>query len=155
MTLDDLAAWLSGTWLAEAMTDSTWLFGVVEAVHVMALTVVLGSIALVDLGLIGLIDAGPDRAARARQLLPLTWTGFAIAAMTGTAMIFANPQGYLTNTFFRGKILLLLAAGVNVALFHFVIEPRRWRMGERISGAVSLVLWLTVVSFGRWIGFTI
>ncbi len=158
MNLDDLANWLSETPLAYALTDSTWLFGTVEAVHVLALTLVFGSIALVDLRLVGLAQTGRDPQALLRQWLPLTWTGFGLAAATGITMIFANPQGYFTNFFFKGKLVLLLLAGVNMLVFHFVAAPKLATPGSlapRVSGAVSLTVWTAIIVFGRWIGFTI
>jgi len=158
MSLDNIAGRLAQTPLAIALTDSGWLFGAVEAVHVMGLTLVLGSIGLVDLHLLGVVECERDTAAFIRRLLPLTWTGFVVAALAGTTLVFANPQGYFDNLFFRGKILLLIVAGLNVAVFHRFVQPRTAVSGAvapRVSGAVSLALWLTIVSFGRWIGFTI
>ena len=113
-----------------------------------ALTLVLGSIALVDLHLLGLVERGRDTAALIRRLLPLTWAGFAVAAITGTTLVFANPQGYFANFFFRGKLLLLLLAGLNVLVFHRFVQPRAGPVGHRVSGGISLILWLAVVSFG-------
>ena len=158
MSLEDIANSLAATPLAMEMTDSTWLFGAVESIHVVALTLVLGSIALVDLRLLGLVGRDRDANVLIRALLPLTWSGFGLAVITGTTMIFANPKGYFENVFFQGKIVLLLLAGINVAVFHFVVHPRMTSAGglaTRVSGGISLALWLTIVSFGRWIGFTI
>ena len=158
MTLEDIANSLAATSLAEEMTDSTWLFGAVESVHVVALTLVFGSIALVDLHLLGLAERQKDTHALIRRLLPLTWGGFALAVITGTTMIFANPQGYFSNFFFRGKIIALALAGLNVLVFHRFVQPRGAAAGAlapRLSGGISLLLWLTIISFGRWIGFTI
>jgi hypothetical protein len=158
MSLEDIANSLAATPLAAEMTDSTWLFGAVESVHVVALTLVLGSIALVDLRLLGLVDRDRDANVMIRSLLPLTWFGFVLAVITGTTLIFANPKGYFENFFFQGKIVLLLLAGVNLVVFHVFVQPRMKTtggLGPRVSGAISLVLWLTIVSFGRWIGFTI
>lgn len=158
MSIDDLAGWISETPLAYALTDSEWSFGTVEAVHVIALTLVFGSIALVDLRLVGLVQTNRDPAGLLRQWLPFTWAGFVVAALTGTTMIFANPQGYFSNVFFQGKLVLLVLAGLNMAVFHFVGSPRLATPGAlapRLSGAISLVLWTTIIAFGRWIGFTI
>jgi hypothetical protein len=156
MSLDDFADWLATTPLAVAMTDSTWLFGAVEAVHVIALTLVFGSIALVDLHLLGLVERGRDTHALIRRLLPLTWGGFVLAALTGTSLVFANPHGYFTNTFFRAKLLALALAGVNVLVFHGFVQRRgAGTLAPRLSGGISLLLWLTIVTCGRWIGFTI
>jgi hypothetical protein len=158
MSLEDIADTLSTTWLANELTDSTWLFGVVESIHVVALTLVFGSIALVDLRLLGLVDKHRDADVLIRRLLPLTWTGFVLAAITGTTLIFANPKGYFENFFFLGKLVVLALAGLNMLVFHFLVHRHvntPGALGPRLSGAISLVLWLTVVTFGRWIGFTI
>lgn len=158
MSLEDIAQTLATTSLAMEMTDSTWLFGAVESVHVIALTLVFGSIALVDLHLLGLVERQRDTNVLIRRLLPLTWGGFALAALTGTTLIFANPQGYFANFAFRAKIVALALAGINVLVFHFFVQPRNFVPGAlapRLSGGISLVLWLAIVSFGRWIGFTI
>ena len=158
MSLQDFANTLAATPLAAELTDSTWLFGAVESVHVVALTLVLGSIALVDLRLLGLIERDTDADGFVRRLLPLTWGGFALAALTGSTLVFANPQGYFANTFFLGKLVLLALAGLNVLVFHRFVQPRRnpgSALAPRVSAGISLVLWFTIVSFGRWIGFTI
>jgi hypothetical protein len=158
MSLEDIAEWLAATPLAAELTDSAWLFGAVESVHVLALTLVFGSIALVDLRLLGLIDRNGDANDMIRRLLPLTWAGFALAAITGTTLIFANPKGYFENFFFLGKIVALALAGVNMLVFHVFVQPRvnaPGALAARLSGGISLALWLTIVSFGRWIGFTI
>lgn len=154
MSLEDFAQTIAATPLAIALTDSTWLFGTVEAVHVVGLTLVLGSIALVDLRLVGSFARERDADALIRRFLPLTWTGFVVAATTGTTLVFANPQGYFANFFFRAKLVLLVLAGVNVLVFHRFVQPHNGR-GAALSGGISLALWLTIVSFGRWIGFTI
>ena len=156
LSLEDLANWLAATPLAIEMTDSTWLFGAVETVHVIALTLVFGSIALVDLHLLGLVDRGRDTHALIRRLLPLTWGGFALAALTGTTLVFANPQGYFANWFFRGKVIALALAGINVLVFHSFVQARgTGALPLRLSGGISLLLWLTIITCGRWIGFTI
>ncbi|NML93359.1 DUF6644 family protein [Novosphingobium olei] len=158
MSLQDLATTLSDTRLAIELTDSTWLFGTIEAVHVLALTLVFGSIAVVDLRLLGLWRKDATIPALLHELLPITWGAFALAAVTGITMIFANPFGYFENFFFKAKLVLLLLAGINVLVFHRFVLPRATSaqaLAPRISGGVSLVLWLTIVSFGRWIGFTI
>jgi hypothetical protein len=62
------------------------------------------------------------------------------------------------NFYFRGKLVLLLVAGLNMTFFHLVSHRHLQRAGAllpRLSGALSLVLWITIVAFGRWIGFTL
>lgn len=159
MSLETIAQTLSETSLAYSLSDSPWLFGTVESVHVLALTLVIGSIALVDLRLIGI--AGPARGSIdqvLRRLLPFTLGGFALAAASGSVLIFANPIGYSQNFWFAVKFSLLALAGINALVFHLFFQRRAIEPGAlapRISGALSLSLWLGIVVAGRWIGYTI
>lgn len=156
MSLQSIAESLADTHLAELLTDSNWLFGTLESVHVLALTLVIGSIAMVDLRLVGVGRSDPQQLIR--RLVPVTWAGFGLALLSGSVMIFANPIGYAGNLFFRLKFALLAAAGINMLLFHFVTQRQLNRTGAwapRVSGAVSLGLWLSIVGAGRWIGYTL
>ena len=163
MELDHALAWLQSTALARAISEDEILFPWIESVHVLAIVLVVGTIAIVDLRLIGV--ASLDRAAGRlmREILPLTWGAFVVAAITGSLMFSSNARTYAHNFFFQGKIALLALAGLNMALFHFVgasdIEhwgaTRQTPFATKASSAVSLVIWAAVVTFGRWIGFTI
>jgi hypothetical protein len=69
---------------------------------------------------------------------------------------------YITNPAFQLKLLLIVLAGVNMAVFHLI--PWRtvgsWDAGTeapiaaRVAGALSLALWIGVIAAGRWIAFT-
>jgi hypothetical protein len=69
---------------------------------------------------------------------------------------------YANNFYFRGKLVLLVLAGLNMAAFHFagIGDVGRWGAtrqtpaAAKIAGGVSLLLWICVVAFGRGIGFT-
>lgn len=152
MPLENLAARISETSLSYALTDSAWAFGALEALHVLALSLVLGSIAIIDLRLLGLAGKDRDPQVLLKQLLPVTWTGFAPALVTGALMLFANPFSYFANLFFQGKLALLVLAGANMALFH-VFSARQLAsataLAPKVSAAASLALWLSIATFGR------
>ena len=162
MDLTALALQVEATPLSLAIAESDWLFPALESAHVAALALVVGSISIVDLRLLGLASKrrAPDELTAA--VLPLTWAGFAVAATSGLLMFAAKPTSYLENPFFLGKLALLAAAGLNVALFHLVLGRRLASVGPgalpvpiRISAGVSLTLWVAIVAFGRWIGFSL
>ena len=80
------------------------------------------------------------------------------------ALLFSsNAANYAHNFFFQGKMLLLAAAGLNMAIFHAfgIRDVALWDTrpntppGAKAAGAVSLGLWIAVIAFGRWIGFTL
>lgn len=158
MSLETIAQYLSETPLAYQLADSGWLFGTVESVHVLALTLVVGTIALVDLRLLGFGPTQGSIQQVVRRLVPVTLSAFVVAALSGSILIFANPTGYANNKWFAAKFVLLALAGVNALAFHFT--GARWlgrsdAWAPRVSGALSLLLWIGVVTSGRWIGYTI
>lgn len=161
----DISAWLKsleGTGLASGIRDSLYLFPFLEAVHVMALSVVFGTIMIVDLRLLGFASTHRPFARMSAELLRITWGAFAVAALTGTLMFMTNARVYAGNTSFRVKMVLLLLAGLNMAFFHLTAgrSVMRWdkdrsapRIG-RATAALSLSLWIAIIFAGRVIGFT-
>jgi hypothetical protein len=154
-------AWLERSPFASAIRESDWLFPALETVHVVALAVVIGSIISVDLRLLGRTPGDGAFTAIAREMLPWTWVGFVLASLAGSLMFASKAVTYAGNGPFRMKMLLLLLAGCNMALFHGLgmrdvqqWDDRRAPLSARLAGAVSLLLWIGVVAAGRWIGFT-
>jgi hypothetical protein len=82
--------------------------------------------------------------------------------MTGFLLFASNAPKYLENAYFRGKLVLLTLAGLNMLVFQLAgrrglaawdraaVPPAR----ARLAAALSLVVWALVVACGRWIGFT-
>jgi len=162
MTLADLINWLQDTPLSVTIRESDWVFPTIESIHVAAFVVVVGSISIVDLRLLGLASRSRNADELIRELLPITWSAFAIAALAGALLFIGKPLTYTASFFFLGKMVLLLLAGLNMGVFHLFVHPRLDGPADRVatplaaraSGFVSLALWVGVVAFGRWIGFT-
>ena len=138
-----------------------WLFPIIETLHVMALTLVAGSIAMVDLRLVGLASRDSSISRLSEEVLPWTWAAWGMAAVFGTLMFMAKAHVYAGNLQFRLKFLCMGLAAINMLVFHFGAyrQVARWDLGEppssaRLAGAISLLLWIRVVFFGRWTGFT-
>jgi len=161
--LDTFFQWLHETSLAATIRANPLWFPWIESVHVLAITVVVGSIAAVDLRLLGVASRSRPITRKIREILPLTWVAFAIALLSGVALFSSNAIQYAHNTPMQMKMLLLLAAAINMLIFHFVTyrsvaawdEAARTPVAVRLAGATSLLLWVGIVAFGRWIGFTI
>lgn len=146
--MEDLLAALATSGLGRAMRSSLWLYPLANVVHVLGVAILFGTVLVADLRLLGLGRALPADALL-QFLLPLAWTGFALAAVSGPPMFAADPLEIAANPFFRAKLLLLLAAGLNALMFVVVRRPA-WR---RTSAAGSLALWLAVLTCGRAIGY--
>jgi hypothetical protein len=146
---------------AMAIAQSRWLFPGLETVHVFTLTLVVGSVALIDLRLVGVSFRERSVRELCSSVLPWTWGAFAVAATCGALLFSSKASLYFVNVPFRLKMLCLLLAAVNMIVFHAVTARglADWEHGPpplaaRLAGAVSLLLWITIVAAGRWIGFT-
>lgn len=162
MILSSLFTRVEATPLATAVRESTWLFPTIETLHVLSIVLVVGTIMIVDLRLINVASRRRPVSELMRETLPWTWVAFICAVITGSMLFSSSAVKYSQNGPFEGKMLLLLAAGINMAIFHLGAYRKvaLWDRdamtptGARIAGGVSLAIWVTVVSLGRWIGFT-
>jgi hypothetical protein len=154
---------LQETTIATTIRENDNLFPWVESAHVLAISLVVGTIAIVDLRLLGLASKDRPVLSLSRNVLVCTWIAFALAAVTGLLLFSAKAVAYSGNFFFQGKLVLLALAGLNMASFHTVFNRRmgEWGAGvapplaARMAGGLSLLTWIGIVGFGRWIGFTL
>jgi hypothetical protein len=94
-------------------------------------------------------------------MLPWTWVAFCIAALAGMLMFSSKALTYYGNIPFRLKMVCLLLAGINMVMFHWLgtRHLEAWDRGRpplsaKFAGGASLLLWITIVAAGRWVGFT-
>ncbi|MBT8146885.1 MAG: hypothetical protein KJN90_08525 [Gammaproteobacteria bacterium] len=149
--------------LSQIIAATNW-FPLIETVHVIAVTLVLGSILWVDLRLLGLAARQYPFSVLERELIPWTWGAFVVATITGIAMFITRAASHMENPAFQWKLFLLALAGINMLIFQRrVYRPNKmatesWDHTEvppgkiRIFGAASLVIWSGVMLAGRWIG---
>jgi hypothetical protein len=149
--------------VAAFVREDPFAFPVLEALHVVSIMLVVGSIFMLDLRLIGVSSRNHAVTKLSNEVLPWTWVSFAFAVITG-ALLFAGQAGaYLANTQFQLKLLLMAAAGLNMLVFHFVTwrSVNAWNTvtptpaGAKLAGLLSLAFWIGVVICGRWVGWTV
>src|SRR3954471_4544210 len=153
--------WLNDTTLAENIRDSLWLFPAMETVHVLAIVFVVGSITRLDLRLMGLIQRHRSVTELSDQMLPYTWTGFAVATVFGLLLWSSKPLTYLGMAFFDVKLVLMALVGLHMLFFQFVTfrNVEEWDraiippFSVRFAGAMSMSFWVSIVVCGRFIGF--
>src|SRR6202046_5915710 len=97
--LDSLLLTLENTNFATAIREGDSLFPWIECVHVLALTLVIGSIAMVDLRLLGLRSRDRGVVETTAEVLPITWTAFVFALISGGMMFASNAVAYAHNSF--------------------------------------------------------
>jgi hypothetical protein len=141
--------------------ESQYAYSIVESIHVWTLCVFFGTVAMVDLRLLGWMLPGVPVSEFTKRVLPWTIAGFIIMVITGTLLVFAIPVRTYQSIFFRGKMILLVLAGLNVLFFHSRAYPKVATLdvdgvpprAVRMAGAISLVLWSCIVFSGRMIAY--
>ena len=162
MQTPPIIEWIENTPIAQAIAESAYLFPLIESIHVLAITFVVGSIAMGDLRLMGFAGRNQRPARIAADVLPWTWAAFIVAAIAGSLLFASQAEKYFGNTAFRAKFVLIALAGINMLVFQFITgrdidswpEGAKTPVKAKIAGAISLSLWVGVVACGRWIGFT-
>ena len=146
--------WLNASPWANAMNGPEWAFPVVESLHFIGFAFSIGTIAIVDLRLLGWAMARQSALELAADLDPWTWAGFALMLITGPLMFSADAVRYHYNPSLQFKMVWLLLA----LLFHFTIHRKVIRsevlpVAAKVVGGLSLMLWTGVVAGGRMIAF--
>jgi hypothetical protein len=155
MSYGELVKAIGTLWPAAYANADSWVFGTFQTFHFMGLCLLFGTMAVVDLRLLGLFKSLSVKSVLA--FLPLAIVGFLIMAASGYAMVTTNPGLYLYNPAFRMKMYLITLAGLNALLFT-VLEHRDASLvgvGQetsrltRITAGASLVGWTAIMVFGR------
>jgi Family of unknown function (DUF6644) len=162
MGIPELLAALEASSPAVRIRDSLYLFPLIESFHVIGLTMVFGTTAILDLRLLGIASTRRPFTRIASDSLKWTWAAFALTVATGLLMFITNAGVYYHNFFFRSKMAMLALAGLNVLIFERTAlrSIHRWDkdatapLAGRAVAVVSLVIWIGIIFLGRWIGFT-
>jgi hypothetical protein len=161
VTLDPVWRALEDWSVAQSIRGGPTLYPAVETVHLLGVALVLGTVATLDVRLLGASRRLPA-GLLARHTLTIVWCAFAVAAVSGFLLFATRATAYADNTAMQLKAALLVLAGLNAAGFHvgsgrrMLRDPERWSppAGARAVAGLSLVLWLMIAVAGRWIAYT-
>jgi hypothetical protein len=144
------------------ISESTWMFPTIETVHVIALAAVFGSVAMMDLRLLGWASKDRPVSVLSHELLPWVWGAFALAAVSGSLLFVSRAADYMALPAFVTKFAFMGLAGVNMLVFHLYTQRtmKAWdvgrpAMGARVAGALSLLFWSAIVLCARKVGFSL
>jgi len=159
--LYEICKWLQHTSVGTAVAESDWLFPAIETVHVWGIILLVGTTGVLDLRLLGFILTNQRVSDLHHRLIRWTWTGFAVMFITGSFMFASEATKMYQNYAFRIKMLLILAAGLNAFVFEMVAfrrvsewdTARRGPFPAKFAACVSLLAWVLVIWFGRWIAY--
>lgn len=153
---------LQNSWLGVWINTGGATYPTIEVFHVISLCLVFGTIFIVDLRLLGVASMSRPFTRVAHDLLRVTWLAFLIAAFTGSLLFVANAGTIWSNLAFQIKMVLLVLAAVNMAVFELITARTAgvWDLASpppnaaRVAGLLSICLWIGVIVCGRLIGFT-
>jgi hypothetical protein len=119
--------------LSRAISESTWGYPAISALHVLAMALFGGAV------LISNFSTVQD----ALQLRKWKWFFLVLAMLTGILLFASNAVRYYGSVSFKAKLVLLVLAAVNVS---FISRSRR-------RAWISAVLWAAVIFASRGIAF--
>lgn len=151
--------WMESTWINSLALNYAWTWPIMETIHFVGMSLLIGSIIVMDLRLLGVQRVIPSMTVH--SLLPLAFIGFGLNLLTGIVFMFGDPYRYAVNISFQIKMVLVLLAGLNALLYAIKVAPALASTGPQSDpptiakavGATSLVLWIGVVCFGRLIPY--
>lgn len=139
--------------------NTQWGWPIVESLHFIGLTLLLGTVGLFDLRLIGFGKGIPVRSLH--PLVKIGVAGFILNITTGFMFVVSDPGQYVYNPAFQIKVLAMLMAGINLALFYLLMAARVRNLPDnatvpapaRVLALISLSCWCVVIAAGRLITF--
>lgn len=156
MTLEALWTWIGDSELAFQI-GATWWFPLLESIHVLCITFLIGAIMMVDFRLLGWTARHYRLNRFVDELTPWAWGALFPAVITGIGLFISRPAAYAANPAFQAKMLLLILAAVNVFIFHRILYKSAGTndaptIAVQCTGGASLLIWLSIILAGRWTG---
>jgi hypothetical protein len=148
--------WCEATMLGRVVRESLWMFPVLEAIHLVGLSLLGGALLVLDFRLLGVGLRGSTIGELSRQARPWFLAAVAVMLSTGVLLFLSEAIKCYYNTAFWVKITTLPVALV----FTLAVTARFARTATTTStasrwvGSLDLLLWFIVAAGGRWIGFS-
>ncbi len=146
--------------LAVFLRTNALAYPLTESLHLVSIALLFGSVAVVDLRILGLSRTLPLRQL-AQHALPWSVLAFMGALATGSLLFLAHAADLIGNRVFIAKLGLIFLAGINAVMFHTgpYVNVAAWDVGvpppmsARIMAAASMLMWVGVIFCGRWIAY--
>jgi|SRR5579871_269893 len=147
--------WAESTGLSREIRASTWQFAILEMVHLLGLTVLLGTLMVLNLRVFGFGMRRQKTGDLARDLGRWMQIGLWVMLLSGVFLFFGEPMKLFGSPSFHVKMMLLfLAIAFQFTLFRKVTgKPQESSAVDKFAGVLSLALWFGVGLAGRGIGF--
>jgi len=160
MSMQAVIDWISHTSLSETIRDHSWVVPSVQAIHLCAIAVVVGSALISELRLVGLMATDETPTAVIKRYLPWMWGSLVVLLLTGMTLVWGEPDRTLLNWAFWLKMSLVFIGFVFSVLFRKpFLDPKFSMQHAARAGLIkpvawlSLCIWIAVICSGRWIAY--
>ena len=142
--------------------DAPSFFGTFLTLHVLSMCLFLGLVFMMDLRLLGVAHRDTPITQIQKRLFPWQLVGAIVMSISGLVLFYAQPVLYWGKGFYWVKMLVAMPlAMLNLLVFHFTTyrSVGAWNtsvsppFGAKLAGVLSIVLWITVLSFGRLVAY--
>lgn len=163
MSIYEVCQWIQNSSVGTGIRESVYVFPLIEATHVIGLAVSVGTIAIVDLRLIGATLTKEPVTDVIEQLQPWTLWGFAVQFISGFFLFWSEAARLYPSYSYRAKFVFIALLGINALLFHTTIYKSvdKWDRDAvtpfraRIAGWIGITFWAAVIFFGRWTAYNL
>jgi hypothetical protein len=155
------SGWLAATPASRAVQGIDGYVPAIQSVHIVAIAVVIASGAMVNLRLLGAMNRSLSVESLGARFSRPVWLGVCVLALSGLALLLAEPERSLASQVFQLKVgLLAIALVVTLRLLRRVSRHgAQWDaagavpLSARIPALAALLLWAAIVFAGRWIAY--
>ena len=153
--------WLGAMDSSVALRESLNAYPIMLTSHVIGMGMFAGLIMMMDLRLVGVGNLNSSITQVQQRLFPWQMVGFAISIVTGLLLLFSDPMRFYSNFYFWTKNLLLVAAGLNMWIFHATTYQtvNQWDddpsppFPAKVAGVLSIACWAAIIIVGRMIAY--
>ena len=155
--LEHFVDWLAKTPVSQSIKEIGWIIPTVQTIHILAIAAVVGSMALLDLRVLGIAARAQSLSSVSQRLLPWVWRALIVLLLSGLVLVTGEPGRSLVNTIFQVKMALVIVAAT--LTFFLQRSLQTGAAGDKAPGAaktiaaVSLLVWVLIVFAGRWIAY--
>ena len=144
--------------VAAFIRHSEFVYPVLNATHILALALLIGTILPADLRMLGAFKSVAS-APFLRLMTAISACGLVLAILTGFLLFAVQPLEYAKNPAFLTKVSLVAIGALLAIVTRF--SPA-WRIalatgeagpGLRLAAVASMAIWLAALIAGRWIAF--
>ena len=153
--------WLSQTSVSLAIQTHDWVVPTVQSVHIVAISVVLASVFMIDLRILGLAGRDQSLTETTGRFGPWLSGALCVLLATGLLMVIGEPARELLAFSFWLKMFLVAVGTVTAGVFQISLRRNEldWEQSlaksrsTKLLAVATLLVWVCIVILGRLIAY--